>query len=227
MSHHTTQRHAHGHDDFEIEPVEGLPAEPPKGENILWQGRPNWWRLAVESLKVKWVAGYFVLLSLWRFVSQLDLLPLGQAIGSAVPFLILGLITCGMLTLVAVAQARATVYTVTDARVAMRIGAALNVTINIPYTQVGNAMLDLRSNGTGTIALETIGETRLSYLTCWPHVRPWYLREAQPALRCIPEAEKVAALLSEAAEARVAMPKVTRQAVAAPMPNPATTVAAE
>ena len=88
-------------------------------------------------------------------------------------------------------------------RVAMRIGAALNVTLNIPYTKIGNAMLDLRTGGTGTIALETIDKTRLSYLTCWPHVRPWYFREAQPALRCIPEAEKVASILSEAAEARV------------------------
>jgi hypothetical protein len=211
------------HDDFEIEPVEGLPEQPPKGERILWQGRPDWWRLAVESLNVKWVAGYFALLAVWRFVSQLDLLPLGQAIGAAVPFLLLGLLTCGLLTLVAVAQARAAYYTVTDARVVMRIGAALTITLNIPYSKVSNAMLDLRKNGTGTIALETMGDTRLSYLTCWPHVRPWYFRMAQPALRCIPEAEKVAALLADAAESRVAVPKVAR-ATPAPRVSP---VAAE
>ena len=82
-------------DDFEIEPVKGLPEQPPEGERILWQGRPDTWHLAVEALKLKWVAGYFLLLALWRFVSQLDLLPLGQAIGSAVPFLLLGLVTCG------------------------------------------------------------------------------------------------------------------------------------
>ncbi|MFK7743720.1 MAG: photosynthetic complex putative assembly protein PuhB [Roseobacter sp.] len=207
---HTPQNSAHGHDDFEIEPVEGLPAEPPKGEAILWQGRPDWWALAKESLSVKWIAGYFVLLTLWRFVSVVDLLPLGQAIGSAVPFVILGFITCGLLTLVAVAQARATMYTVTDARVVMRIGAALTITVNLPYTQVSNAMLDLRQGGTGTIALETMGETRLSYLVCWPHIRPWHIKNAQPALRCIPEAQKVADLLSEAAEARLSVPQVAR-----------------
>lgn len=209
MSHLKIERVAE-HDDFAIEPIEGLPEAPPEGEQILWQGRPDWWRLAVESLNVKWVAGYFLLLAGWRFVAQLDLLPLGQAIGAAVPFLILGCVTCAMLALVAVAQARATVYTVTDARVAMRIGAALTVTLNIPYTQVGNAMLDLRRGGTGTIALQTTGKTSLSYLTCWPHVRPWHFAEAQPALRCIPEAEKVAHLLSEAAEARVSIPQVAR-----------------
>lgn len=208
------------HDDFEIEPVEGLPEEPPRGEQILWQGRPDWWRLSIEALSLKWVAGYFALLAIWRFVSVIDLMPLGRTIGSAVPFVVLGLVVCGLLMLVAYVQARATMYTVTDARVVMRIGAALTVTLNLPYTQVGNAMLDLRKAGTGTIALETMGDTKLSYLVCWPHVRPWHIKRTQPALRCIPEAEKVAHLLAEAAEARVSVPKVTRQ-------MPQTAVAAE
>ncbi|WP_195822123.1 photosynthetic complex putative assembly protein PuhB [Roseobacter sp. MH60115] len=208
------------HDDFEIEPVEGLPEEPPRGEQILWQGRPDWWRLSIEALSLKWVAGYFALLAIWRFLSGVDLMPLGRAIGSAVPFVLLGLVVCGLLMLVAYVQARAAVYTVTDARVVMRIGAALTITLNLPYTQVGNAMLDLRKGGTGTIALETIGETRLSYLVCWPHVRPWHIKHTQPALRCIPEAEKVARLLAEAAEARVSVPQVSRAL-------PRTAVAAE
>ncbi|WP_187428129.1 hypothetical protein ROLI_002550 [Roseobacter fucihabitans] len=206
----THKPQAYGHDDFEIEPIEGLPAEPPKGEQILWQGRPDWWALSIEALNLKWVAGYFALLAIWRFVSVVDLMPLGQAIGSAVPFVILGAVVCGMLMLVAYVQARATMYTVTDARVVLRIGAALTVTLNVPYTQINNAMLDLRKRGTGTIALDTMGDTRLSYLVCWPHARPWHFKEAQPALRCIPEAEKVAALLSEAAEARISIPKVAR-----------------
>lgn len=217
---HTPSQSAHGHDDFEIEPVEGLPAEPPKGEQILWQGRPDWWALSIESLSLKWVAGYFALLAIWRFAAVVDLLPPGQAIGSAVPFIILGLVVSGLLMLVAYLQARATMYTVTDARVVMRIGAALTITLNLPYTQIGNAMLDLRKNGTGSIAFETMGDTQLSYLVCWPHVRPWYIKHTQPALRCIPEAEKVAAQLAEAAEARISIPKVVR-------PMPQTAVAAE
>ena len=198
------------HDDFEIEPIRGLPEKPPEGEEILWQGRPDWKRLAVESLLLKWVAGYFVFLAVWRFLSAVDLLPLGHAIGASVPFLMLGLVTCGLLALTAYVQARATVYTLTSARVVMRIGAALTVNLNLPYKQIGNAMLDLRKGGTGTIALETMGDTKLSYLTCWPHIRPWYIKHTQPALRCIPDAERVARLLAEAAEARVSVPSVER-----------------
>ncbi len=212
---HSYHSHAGGHDDFEIEPVEGLPEKPPAGEQILWQGRPDTWALACGALSLKWIAGYFALLTLWRFVSVVDLLPLGQAIGASVPFVLLGFVVCGLLLLVAYVQARATMYTITTSRVVMRIGAALTITLNLPYTQVGNAMLDLRRNGTGTIALETMGDTKLSYLVCWPHVRPWHMKRVQPALRCIPGAEKVAEVLAEAAQARISVPQVTRAAAGA------------
>ncbi len=208
------------HDDFQIEPVRGLPETPPKGEQILWQGRPDWWALTQESLNFWWVAGYFGLLTLWRFSSVYDMMPLGQALGASMPFVILGAVVCALLALFAYIQARLTVYTVTTARVAMRIGAALTVTFNIPYRQVANASLDLRRRGTGTIAFETLGDTRLSYLVCWPHVRPWRMRKTEPALRCIPEADRVARVISEAANARISEPKVERM-------RPAATVAAE
>lgn len=198
------------HDDFQIEPVEGLPELPPQGEYIIWQGRPDWWRLTFESLSLPWVAGYFVVLALWRYATVMDVMPFGQAIGASIPFLILGAIVCALLLLVGYVQARATMYTITNRRVAMRIGAALTVTLNLPFSQIKSADLDLRKGGTGTIALELIGDTRLSYLVCWPHVRPWVMRQTQPALRCIPNAEKIARLLAEAAEARISSPQIER-----------------
>ncbi|TNF65048.1 MAG: PH domain-containing protein [Rhodobacteraceae bacterium] len=199
------------HDDYQIEPVEGLPERPPAGEEILWQGRPDWWRLAWESMSLPWVIGYFAILALWRFGSVVDILPLGQAIGATVPLIVLGAVVVGLLTLTAYVQARSAVYTVTNRRVAMRIGAALTMTLNLPYTQIANAMLDLRRGGTGTIAFETMGETRLGYLTCWPHLRPWHMRPTQPALRCIPDAERVAGLIADAARSRISEPKLSRK----------------
>ncbi|MEM1048314.1 MAG: photosynthetic complex putative assembly protein PuhB [Pseudomonadota bacterium] len=190
-------------DDFKQEPIRGLPEIPPEGEVIVWQGRPDWWALAREAMKVHWIAGYFVVLAAWRMLADIDRLPWASAVETGVPLLILGAIACGVLTLVAFIQARATVYTITNRRVAMRIGAALTVTLNIPYRWIGSADLDLRSRGTGTIALQLLGETRLSYLVCWPHVRPWYMARTQPALRCISDAERVARILGEMAQTRL------------------------
>lgn len=205
------------HDDFAIEPVRGLPESPPEGEVILWQGRPDWWALTKAALAFWWIAGYFAFLAFWRFVSLVDQVPLSQAVWASVPLLILGVIVGILLILTAVIQARATVYTVTNRRIAMRVGAALTVTLNLPYTQIESADLDLRKDGTGTIALTTMGDTRLSYLVCWPHVRPWHF-QTKPALRCIPEAQKVADTIAQAAATRVSTPQIARRSATAAVP---------
>ncbi|WP_299549659.1 photosynthetic complex putative assembly protein PuhB [uncultured Tateyamaria sp.] len=200
------------HDDFAVEPIEGLPERPPEGEQILWQGKPSTLALAREALNLNWIIGYFAILAAWRLISVVDLLPIGQAIGATLPVAILGLVVCGLLYAIALIQARATMYTITTSRIAMRIGAALTLTINLPYRELGNAALDLRKNGTGTIALDTTGQTKISYLVLWPHARPWRFGSTQPALRCIPDAENVARILADAAEARITTPQITRVA---------------
>ena len=196
------------HDDFNFEPVRGLPERLPAGEHILWQGSPDPWRLAQEALKLRWVAGYFALLAVSRVGLSAAELPLAVALTHAVPFLVIGSVACGILYGIAWVQARSTVYTLTNKRVAMRIGAALTMTLNLPYTWIGNASLDQKRSGHGTIAFELIGETRLSYMMTWPHVRPWRLARTQPALRCIPGAAAVARIFAEAAETRVSEPRI-------------------
>jgi hypothetical protein len=129
----------------------------------------------------------------------------------------MGAVVCAILLVVGYVQARATVYTVTNRRVAMRIGAALTVTLNLPYTQIGRADYRPGKRGTGTIAFDLMGDTRLSYLVCWPHVRPWVMRRTRPALRAIPEADRIAQLLAEAAEARVSTPQIARRPAAQPI----------
>lgn len=90
------------------------------------------------------------------------------------------------------------------------------MTLNLPYRQIERADLDLRADGTGTIALTTLGDTRLSYLVCWPHVRPWHF-QTKPALRCVPDAAHVAQIVSEAAATRISVPEVSRQITPAPV----------
>jgi hypothetical protein len=198
------------HDDFAGEPVRGLPEVPPPGEVILWQGAPDWRALARRALNVRWVAGYFALLAAWRGLAIAGAEGSVLGLKATIPYLAMGALSCCLLILIAFTLARTTVYTVTNRRVVMRIGAALTVTLNVPYTSLAAADLSVDPDGTGTIALRTKGGTRLSYLICWPHVRPWRIAQTEPALRCIPDARWVAALLADAAETRLVERAVTR-----------------
>ena len=198
------------HDDFKFEPVWGLPEELPEDERILWQGQPNPRRLAQEAWKLNWILGYFVGLAVLRTTLSTAQVPLTEAMGHGLPFLIAGLVAALLILGMATVQARSTVYTLTNKRVCMRIGAALTMTLNLPYVCIANADAKVRASGYGTIALELLGETRLSYLMTWPHTRPWHLSRTQPALRAIPNAGYVAALFAEAAETRVSQPQVVR-----------------
>lgn len=198
-----------GDHDFDFEPAPGLPAPLPRGEDILWQGRPLTYALARDAMGLHWIAGYFVLLVLWRGGAAAADNGAGVIVQAVLTYVVLGALACLIVLGIARAQARATVYTITNARVLMRIGAALSVTFNIPFTQVASASLDLRRGGVGTIAMQTLGDTRLSYLILWPHVRPWRMNPTEPALRCIADAARVAQILADAAETRVSQPVVT------------------
>jgi hypothetical protein len=211
------------HDDFAFEPIPGLPERPPVGEEVLWQGRPATWPLAREAFGLTWIAAYFAVLVIWRGSVGASVSGLTGALAYGLPYVGLGLLACLVVLALAWAQARTTVYTITSARVVMRIGAALSVTFNLPFTQIGSASLDLKPSGTGTIALQTPGDVRLAYLTLWPHVRPWHMKQTEPALRCIPDASAVARILAEAAETRLSQPVVSRTDA----PRGASVVAAE
>lgn len=197
-------------DDVTVEPVKGLPETLPPGEVILWQGRPLVLPLAREALSLNWVLAYFAILIVWRIGASTAVMPFGPAVMTALPFVVLAALASAIILAIAWVQARATVYTITSERVAMRIGAALTLTLNLPFPKIGAADLDLRKSGTGTIALRTMGPVKLSYMILWPHVRPWYMKQTQPALRCIPDAARVAAILAEAAETRVSQPAIQR-----------------
>lgn len=198
------------HDDFKFEPIRGLPEALPADEHIIWQGSPDPLRLAKDALKLNWIIGYFLVLAAWRVFVSSTTVSLTAAMGHGIPFLIAGALVVLLLLGVATVQARSTVYTLTNKRVCMRIGAALTMTLNLPYVCIANAQAAVRKSGLGTITFELTGETRLSYLMTWPHVRPWHIRQTQPAFRAIPDAARVAALFAEAAETRISHPIISR-----------------
>lgn len=201
--------------DFATEALPGLPEKPPAGEEILWQGRPSAWALAREAYKITWVGGYFLALGLWQGIAAFGS-NIAGVVAVLLPYLAVGALAVAILGLMAWVQARGTVYTITSARVAMRVGAALTVTLNLPFTQIGAAHLAHGAAKTGTLAFETLGDARISYLVLWPHARPWRFGRAQPALRAIPNADAVAKIFTEAAQSRLAAPRIARAPAAMP-----------
>jgi hypothetical protein len=189
----------HDHDDFAGEPIRGLPALPPEGETILWQGAPEWKSLALGAFFIRPVAGWFMVLMLWRLGADLTLgQPLAAALLHAASLLPPAAAALGLLAGAAYAAARSSVYTITSKRVVLRVGMALTVTINVPFKQIRAASLRARGRGCGDISLELNREARIGFSTLWPHVRAWHINHPQPTLRSIPEAEKVARLLADA-----------------------------
>ena len=133
----------------------------------------------------------------------IDYMPLGTAISVIIPFLFIASFAGLLLCILGYVQAKATLYTITNKRVVMRIGAALTITLNLPFTKIDNAAVAKKRGGFGNIAFETSGSTKFSYFVLWPHARSWHFGKPQPTLRCIPEIEKVASILGEAAKSRI------------------------
>ena len=204
------------HDDFAQEPIKGLPEALPKGEEILWQGRPDVWALTRDALSIRGVAIWFFLLFLARSVVLSGSMTWPQALSNGSLMLIFGVAACAIIWVLGRAMARLSVYTITNRRIVMRIGVALTMTINVPFKKLSAANLETKRDGTGTIALQTVDGMRFSYLVLWPHLRPWRFARTEPALRCIPDAAKVARLLAEVAEPEIASPEITRVSPAVP-----------
>ena len=207
------------HDDFAREPIPGLPERPPEGEKILWQGSPNWRVLARRLFHVRKIALYFATLAAWRFVSELyDGNGLVSATVGALWLLPVATAAVVLLAMIAWMTARTTMYTVTNRRVAMRIGIALDVTINIPFRVIDSAAVSHNRDGSGDMTLKLMNGNRIAYLLLWPHARPWHLKQPQPMLRALPNVETAAHVLSEALSAFVSADK----AKAKPRPGNAT-----
>ena len=191
--------------EYDQEPIPGLPEIPPAGERILWQGAPGWRGLARRAFHVRKVAIYFAAIFVWFLASKLlggQSLVQGLVLGTWL--LVLALVAMGLLLLLAWANSRATLYTLTNRRVVMRFGVAVSMTINIPFSQIGSAGLRRYEDGTGDITLSLIGRPRVSYLVLWPHVRPWRFGQVEPMLRVVPDAARVADILSGALQALAA-----------------------
>jgi hypothetical protein len=205
----------HQSPEHEFEAAHGLPEALPASERILWQGSPRAQDVARQVMHVGAIAGYFGVLLAWRGISAFhDGASIGEALLSALWLLPLPLLALGLLGAMAWLVSRTSVYTITDRRVVLRIGVVLNVTFNLPFARIDAVGLRTHRNGSGDLSL-LLGESdHIAYVHLWPHARPWHLRRTQPTLRCIPQVERVAALLSTAIAAQPAA-----QSALAPSPE--------
>ncbi len=194
-------------EEHEIEPVPGLPGALPEGEHIIWQGAPVRARLARTAMHTRKIAIYFGALIAFALAIQ--------AWTGALMTLAAGLAALALLEAFAWASARSTLYTLTNRRVVIRAGVALPTCINVPLSLIESADLRMHDDGTGDIPMKLKRGNELGYVQLWPHARPLHINHAQPMLRSIPDAQRVAALLARASGARMAEVETVAPALAA------------
>ncbi len=194
----------HAGHEHEFEPEPGLPERLPSDERVLWQGSPDWTRMARERFHLPALSGYFAAILLLRagFVmsSGGSAAEAAMAVAMLMPLVVFAL---GSLALLAWLSARTTVYTITDKRVVMRVGIVLSLTFNLPLRRIEAAGLKLHQNGHGNIPLTLAGKERIAILHLWPHARPWQVNRPEPMLCCVPDAAHVADVLRQAWTAAV------------------------
>ncbi len=213
--------------EHEFEPVHGLPEELPVGEEILWQGAPDWRAFAVQVFHVKAIALYGAVLCAWRFVTVLyDGYGVAAAISSAFSIALLMSVAVGLFCLLAWLIECTTAYTITNRRLVMRIGVALSITINIPFKIIASADCRTMKDGSGDIALTLQGTNKIAYPHLWPHARPWRFAQPEPTLRAVPDVERVAAILSDALGQAILSERRARSAQEAAKTTPAPLISA-
>ncbi len=177
--------------EHDYEPIRGLPERLPPGEEILWQGAPNWRALARRAFHADKVLLYFALLLVWQAAVVFGQgRPPAELVSAAIWYVPMGTIAAGILAVFAWLNARMTVYTITNRRVVVKFGVALPMTVNLPFSLVRDVNLKRYGDGTGDLALELGGEERIFYLHLWPHVRRWHITKPQPMLRVIPDVDE-------------------------------------
>ena len=185
--------------EHDYEPVHGLPETLPAGEEILWQGAPDWRAFALQVFNVKAIAIYGAVLCAWRLVTVLyDGYGIAAAVSSATSIAVLMALAVGLFCLLAWLIERTTAYTITNRRLVLRIGVALSITINIPFKIIASAGCRTTKDGSGNIALTLQGGNKIAYPHLWPHARPWRFARPEPTLRAVRDVERVSAILAEA-----------------------------
>ncbi len=169
--------------------LRGLPGPLPEGEQMLWQGGPDWRVLARSLFHARLVAGWFAALAVAALI-------FGSGLSAAGLTLAAGGAGLAVIALLAWAIASTTQYTLTEKRVVLSFGVALDKSINLPLARIERADIAPIGGGHADIALATREPMPLAWAALWPYVRPWRLARPEPMLRAVPA--EFAPLLADA-----------------------------
>ncbi len=189
----------HSSPEHEFEAQLGLPEKLPKGESILWQGAPDFKAVALRVFHMRALLIYFGILLAYRLFSGVYDGDAIASLGMAMLWMTLLSATClGLVAYFAHLICSTTLYTLTDRRIVMRIGIVLNMTFNLPLSKIQSAGLSVGENGIGDIPLKLDSSSKIALFHLWPHAKPGAWANPEPMLRCIPDSQKVASMLSDA-----------------------------
>lgn len=171
-------------------------------ETVVWHGKPSFRRLARDVFHLRGCLAYFTaLFALDAVQAWHKHLPLAKALHDSVPLAVLVGLGTGLLFGLAWLVSRTTFYTITDARVILRYGIAMQATLSLPFRQVAAVAVSVDKLGAGDIALRLADGNRMAWIKLWPLARAWHITSPQPMLRSIPAAGQVGSLLTRAIQA--------------------------
>ena len=195
----------HKDNDFDFEPIEGLPEKPPQGEEILWSGTPEKWQLGHQIFHTRLIMAFFAVLAISSIFSGINHgAGAGRIAFTFSTLLIVGGLVVGFAVVLGWLIAINTVYTITSQRLVIRHGITMPMAVNFPFTKVANAAAKIRHDGSGDISMALLDGNRVSIFAIWPHNRPWSWQGAAPAIKSVSNAPEVAKILSDALVANAA-----------------------
>lgn len=203
--------------EFEAQP--GLPEPLPNNERILWQGKPDLKSFALHAAHLQWFALYFAAMVLLKAIAvsrsaggwSEEWPGFAWALGLSLSAMIL-------LALLTYWSVNATMYTLTNRRLVMRIGIVLTITFNLPLKRLAQAGVHVYPDGSADIPIKLNAEDKIPFLHLWPHARAWKLAHPEPMIRCVPDGAKVARLFADT-WAVVNQVELRPQAISQPEPN--------
>jgi hypothetical protein len=178
--------------------LEGISEALPDGERIRWRGKPQAALVARHVLRARAVVLYVAALVVLSVVTAIGELS-GADLARVLVFpAIMAAVALGVLWAFAVLQARCSTYVITDRRVVMQVGIAIDMNINIPLRVVASGDVVRYADGTGAIALTILPAYKLAWLALWPHARTLEFKQPIPMLIGLADVDAAATALREA-----------------------------